>query len=259
MCASPPFAATNTTPRITLPHTQQGTDPFRSLASHRWLYARATGASASEARALARAARNARYSLLLFRRTSSGFAVAPCPSPSQTPTGTLHVLSAETPPRKESVPRLSLAAVTATHRTPQTSRPTSTARPNSLEQPDSTQAFLSCEQPLHQSRSWPNQSRKDAPSLVPGTGTRYPYFIPDRICDQQNANWIGSEENCSSRHELNSISIKKSHRRGSERNCSNPRWMCTLETRRRWTGTSQNPPEPGCQQTTSPLHRTCGQ
>ena len=149
MCASPPFAATKTTPRITLPHRQQGTDTFLSLASHVWLFARATGASASEARPLARAARNARYSPRLFRGTNSGVAAAPCPSPSPT-------LSAETPPLKESVARLS------------------------LEQPDSTQAFLSCQQPLHQSRSWPNQSRKDAPSLAPSTGTRYPYVTLDQ-------------------------------------------------------------------------------
>ena len=142
MCASPPFAATKTTPRVTLPHRQQGTDTFLSLASHVSLFARATGASASEARPLARAARNARYSPRLFRGTNSGVAAAPCPSPSPT-------LSAETPPLKESVARLS------------------------LEQPDSTQAFLSCEQPLvapESQRAESIENHVQAPVQAPCTG-----------------------------------------------------------------------------------------
>ena len=156
MCASPPFAAAKTTPRITLPHRQQGTDTFLSLASHVWLFARGTGASASEARPLARAARNARYSPRLFRGTNSGVAAAPCPSPSPT-------LSAETPPLKESVARLS------------------------LEQPDSTQAFLSCEQPLVAPESQRAESiekgcsepgpmyRHQLSICHTGSGIRYPY------------------------------------------------------------------------------------
>jgi hypothetical protein len=44
----------------------------------------------------------------------------------------------------------------------------------------------------------------------------------------------------SSRHEWDSISIKRSHRRGSECNCLNSRCMCTLQTRRKWTGTPLN-------------------